>query len=333
MLDGFELNAGAWERAVLPSRLDRYEPSMLDMLCLSGEVGWGRLSAIPSAGSLPAALVPATPIALFLREHAGAWQALRSLGGEAPLLTEHARAVLSVLHSRGASFFGDLATRCSLDADQLRHAVGTLVACGLATSDGFSGLRALVWHANGRPARVDRRASFAGRWTAVASDTIVSDERDAAVETQALALLRRYGIVYRRLLTRETNAATWRELARIYRRLEARGEIRAGRFVAGMSGEQFALPEAVERLREVRRTPPDGTLITISAADPLNLAGIVTAGDRIRAAGRTRIVYRDGAPVAVMEGDFVRDLSPLDPAAASAVARALRTRRTPAQLV
>ena len=100
-----------------------------------------------------------------------------------------------------------------------------------------------------------------------------------------------------------------------------------------MSGEQFALPEAVERLREVRRTPPDGTLITISAADPLNLAGIVTAGDRIRAAGRTRIVYRDGAPVAVMEGDFVRDLSPLDPAAASAVARALRTRRTPAQLV
>ena len=117
----------------------------------------------------------------------------------------------------------------------------------------------------------------------------------------------------RRLLTRETNVATWRELTRVYRRLEARGEIRGGRFVTGMSGEQFALPEAVERLREVRRTAADGRLVTISAADPLNLVGIVTAGDRIRAAGRTRIVYRDGAPLAVMEGDFVRELPRLIP--------------------
>jgi ATP-dependent Lhr-like helicase len=332
MLDGFEVNAGAWERAILPSRVDRYEPSMLDMLCLSGEVGWGRLSAVPSAGCLPAALVPATPMALFLREHAGAWQALRTMGEEPPLLTANARTVLSVLHSRGASFFGDLATRCSLDPDQLRHAIGTLVASGLATSDGFSGLRALVWTAGGAPARADRRASFAGRWTAVESGT-TTDVREAAVESQAQVLLRRYGIVYRRLLTRETNVATWRELARVYRRLEARGEIRGGRFVAGMSGEQFALPEAVERLREVRRAAPDATLLTISAADPLNLAGIVTAGDRIRAAARTRIVYRNGAPLAVMEGDVVRELSPVDPSIAGAVTRALRTRRSPAQLV
>ena len=330
-LDGFEVNAGAWERAVLPSRLDRYEPSMLDMLCLSGEVGWGRLSAVPSAASLPAALVPATPMALFLREHAEAWQALRTTGEE-PALTASARAVLSMLHSRGASFFGDLASRCSLDADQLRHAIGALVASGLATSDGFSGLRALVWTAGGGPARADRRASFAGRWTAVEIDTGTSD-REAAVETQAQVLLRRYGIVCRRLLTRETNVATWRELSRVYRRLEARGEIRGGRFVTGMSGEQFALPEAVERLREVRRTAPDGGLVTISAADPLNLVGIVTAGDRIRATGRTRIVYRDGTPLAVMEGDFVRELSPVDPSIAAAVSRALRPRRTPAQLV
>jgi ATP-dependent Lhr-like helicase len=331
MLDGFEVNAGAWERAILPSRLDRYEPSMLDMLCLSGEVGWGRLSAVPSAGALPAALVPATPMALFLREHAGAWQALRT-AGEEPLLTASARDVLSMLRSRGASFFGDLASRCGLDADQLRHAIGILVASGLATSDGFSGLRALVWTAGGAPARADRRASFAGRWTAVEIDTTAGD-REAAVETQAQALLRRHGIVFRRLLTRETNVASWRELTRVYRRLEARGEIRGGRFVAGMSGEQFALPAAVERLREIRRTAPDGGVITISAADPLNLAGIVTAGDRIRAAGRTRIAYRDGTPLAVMEGDFVRELSPVDPSIAAAVSRALRSRRTPAQLV
>ena len=147
---------------------------------------------------------------------------------------------LSVLRSRGASFFGDLAPACGFDADQLRHAIGALVASGRAASDGFAGLRALVWAARGRPARHDRRSRFAGRWTAIEGGDDVA--RDEAVELQAWTLLRRYGVVFRRLLTRETNAASWRELARVYRRLEARGEIRSGRFVTGMSGEQFALP-------------------------------------------------------------------------------------------
>jgi ATP-dependent Lhr-like helicase len=214
----------------------------------------------------------------------------------------------------------------------LRHAIGALVACGLATSDGFAGLRALVWAARGRPAHHDRRSNFAGRWTAVAA-TGEGGTREEAVEIQAWSLLRRYGVVFRRLLARETNAATWRELARVYRRLEARGEIRGGRFVTGMSGEQFALPDAVERLREVRRIPADGGLITISAADPLNLTGIVTAGERVRTAGRNRIVYRDGAPLAVLEGDFVRELAPIDPALAGDVSRALRARRLTALAV
>jgi ATP-dependent Lhr-like helicase len=142
-------------------------------------------------------------------------------------------------------------------------------------------------------------------------------------------LLRRYGVVFRRLLTRETNAATWRELTRVYRRLEARGEIRGGRFVTGTSGEQFALPEAVQRLREVRRTRADGRLVAISAADPLNLTGIVTAGERIRTAGGNRIVYRDGMPLAVREGDFVRELAPIDPDIAADVSRALKSRGAP----
>jgi ATP-dependent helicase Lhr and Lhr-like helicase len=237
--------------------------------------------------------------------------------------------VLSVLRSRGASFFGDLASACGLDADELRQAIGALVAGGLVTSDGYSGLRALVWAARGRPAQHDRRSNFAGRWTAVVA-TDDDATREQAVELQAWTLLRRYGVIFRRLLTRETNAATWRELARIYRRLEARGEIRSGRFVTGMSGEQFALPDAVQRLREVRRVQPDGSLITISAADPLNLTGIVTAGERIRVAGRNRIVYRDGAALAVREGEFVREWAPLDPGTATDVARALKTRRVPA---
>jgi ATP-dependent Lhr-like helicase len=306
---------------------------MLDLLCLAGEVGWARLSAPGRDPSNPARLVPATPIALFLRDHAGAWQSLRAgddRDGVEAALTANARLVLAALRARGASFFNDLSPACSLDPHDLRQAIGALVACGLAASDGFSGLRALVWAARGRPSVRDRRTSFAGRWTVLGGPGACA--REDAVEAQAWTLLRRYGVVFRRLLARETNAANWRELTRIYRRLEARGEIRGGRFVSGMSGEQFALPDAVERLREVRRTPADGRLIAISAADPLNLAGIVTVGDRVRAAGRNRLVYRDGVPLAVLEGDAVRELAPIDPAIAADVSRALSRRRVPALL-
>ncbi|HEY0871995.1 MAG TPA: DEAD/DEAH box helicase, partial [Vicinamibacterales bacterium] len=306
-LDGYELPAGAWERHVLAARLDRYDPSMLDMICLSGEGAWARLSpAVREDGGIPS-LVPATPVALFLREHAAAWRALRGQVEEPPL-SEPAQRVLSLLRTRGACFFADLRSGSGLDADGLRQAIGTLVASGLVTSDGFSGLRALVWAARGRAAHHDRRSSFAGRWTAIDGDGDAID-REEAVRIQAWALLRRYGVVFRRLLTRETNAAPWRELARVYRTLEARGEIRGGRFVTGMSGEQFALPEAVERLREVRRLHTAGELITISAADPLNLTGIVTPGERIRTAGRNRIVYRDGVPLAVREGRVLQGAS------------------------
>ena len=159
--------------------------------------------------------------------------------------------------------------------------------------------------------------------------------REAAVELQARTLLKRYGIVFRRLLAREANVAPWRELTRVYRRLEARGEIRGGRFVSGMSGEQFALGGAIERLREIRRTPADGACLVISAADPLNLAGIVTAGDKVRAVAATRIAYRDGVPVAAMEGDYVRPLIPLNEVAltvAAEVATTLAGRPVPAVL-
>jgi ATP-dependent Lhr-like helicase len=162
-----------------------------------------------------------------------------------------------------------------------------------------------------------------------------SCDREAAVELQARTLLRRYGVVFRRLLAREANVAPWRELARVYRRLEARGEIRGGRFVSGMSGEQFALAGAIERLREIRRTPPDGRCLVISAADPLNLAGIVTAGDRVRAITGSRVAYRNGIPLAVMEGDYVRPLITLTdvaPALAAEVATTLAGRPMPAVL-
>jgi ATP-dependent Lhr-like helicase len=132
------------------------------------------------------------------------------------------------------------------------------------------------------------------------------------------------------MLTREPNAAPWRELARVYRRLEARGEIRGGRFVNGMSGEQFALPEAIERLREVRRETHDGALIVICAADPLNLTGIITPEERIRAVAGTRIAYRNGIAVSLMEGEYVRPLADLDESAAMHAAAALAGRRVAA---
>ncbi|MBV9070734.1 MAG: DEAD/DEAH box helicase [Acidobacteria bacterium] len=272
-LDGFEIAANAWERHVLPLRIDRYEPSLLDALCFTGEVGWARLT---------------TGVALFPRAHASAW-----LTETTPTLTERAQHVLDLLRTRGASFARDLGDDTSEALDELTNA-------GLITSDGFIG----------------RKPERAGRWSILVADT----DHEEAVETQARALLKRYGVISRRLLTREPNAAPWRELARVYRRLEARGEIRGGRFVTGMSGEQFALPDAVTTLREIRRTPADGRLTVISACDPLNLIGILTTSDRIRAIAGTRIAYRDGIPVAVMEGDFLRPFDQPDIEAAAALA-------------
>jgi ATP-dependent Lhr-like helicase len=322
-LDGFEVAASGWERSILPSRIDAYESSLLDMLCLTGEVGWARLSPATST------VVNATPIALFLRANGNAWQSLRDPALAEETLSESARRILETLRTRGASFARELGAACALDDDQLQTAIGELVSAGLVASDGFAGLRTLVAASHDRRAP---RASFAGRWSLLSPssrDAEATSLDAAALETQARTLLRRYGVVFRRLLTREPNAAPWRELARIYRRLEARGEIRGGRFVRGMSGEQFALPEAIERLREIRRDPTDGRLIVISAADPLNLTGIITEDERIRAVTGTRIAYRDGIAVSVMEGEYVRPLVDLDTTNALSVATALAGRRVP----
>jgi ATP-dependent helicase Lhr and Lhr-like helicase len=289
-LDGFELAGAAWERSVLPARILDYDRSMLDMLCLAGEIGWARLSPPTVDLTEPARLAPGTRVALFQRENGDYWQSLRTPDDNPERrLTPNAAIVLGVLRSRGASFFSDVRVAAGLDAEDTRLALGTLVANGLAASDGFAGLRALLFS----PSPRDRRANFAGRWTAIAPPATPA-AREEAIEAQAWALLRRYGVVFRRLLARESIAAPWRELVRVYRRLEARGEIRGGRFVAGMSGEQFALPRAVERLREVRRTPADGRPIRISTADPLNLAGILTAGDRPRPSARHLVTYESG---------------------------------------
>ncbi len=332
-LDGFELAADAWERSVLPDRVDGYQFSMLDTLCLTGEAGWARLS---SSSRDATQMVGATPIALFLREHADAWQMLRDPDEDAAgqNLDSESLAVLNALRSRGASFIPELMAVSGLGEAAVRTALADLVAAGLVASDGFGGLRTIVRAAGGRSAPNAAR-NVTGRWSIVNRAGLHTFSREEVVELQARALLRRYGIVFRRMLTREPNAAPWRELARVYRRLEARGEIRGGRFVSGMSGEQFALGDAIVRLREVRRTPHDGRCLVISAADPLNLAGIVTSGERVRAVSGTRLAYCDGVPMAALEGDYVRPLiEPTDvaPGLAAEVATTLAGRPMPAVL-
>ena len=234
--------------------------------------------------------------------------------------------LLEHLRSHGASFAHDLAATYGLAAEEVRAALAELVAAGYVSSDGPAGLRRIIGGSQ-RGAGASRGGSE-GRWFAL-KETEGGAPREAAVETLAWTLLRRYGVVFRRVLAREAAGVASRELARVYRRLEARGEIRGGRFVGGMSGEQFALPDAVERLRETRRSGADERLITISAADPLNLTGIIAPGDRIRLAAGNRIVYRNGVPVAAMEGDMLRTLAELDAVVSAEAAAAAAGRRVP----
>jgi ATP-dependent Lhr-like helicase len=239
-------------------------------------------------------------------------------GHEAPSDTgapsRPATAILEHLRARGASFATELGAACSLSHDEVRAGLTELVAAGAVSSDGFAGLRTIIG---------TRPTTATGRWF------VVNADREPAVEAVAWTLLHRYGVIFRRLLAREATSITWRELVQVYRRLEARGEIRGGRFVTGLSGEQYALPDAVERLRETRRTPADDRLVTISAADPLNLTGIVTPGDRLRTIAANRIVYLRGVPVSAMEGDMLRVLAPVDATRAAAVAEAAAGRRVP----
>ena len=219
-------------------------------------------------------------------------------------LSPGARNVLSYLRTRGASFFDDLLAGTGARAPDAAAALGELITHGLVSADGFAGLRAFT----GASARRLHAVAEAGRWAcaprraAGVAGTETDGVGEDGAETIARTLLRRYGIVFKTLLARESLTVPWRDLLRVLRRLEARGEIRGGRFVAGFTGEQYALPEAVETLRRVRRAPADGAVVALSAADPLNLTGIVTLGDRIPATASTRIAFRDGAPVATLTG-------------------------------
>src|SRR5437667_8986190 len=262
-LDGCELPLAAWESAVLTARVADYDPEWLDRLCFSGRIGWARLSAPQNPNTRASAPLRSSPIALYQRENLPHWLMLTQANSEMEL-SGASRTLFDTLADGGALFFGELVRRSGLLPSQVEEALSQLAALGLVTSDSFDGLRALLVPSNKRPTfgrnigkrrRKTNLASieFAGRWSLLRTDTASSPSGngaegsvgDAAIEQFARVLLHRYGVVFRRLLERESFPVTWYQLGRIYRRWEARGEIRGGYFVGGTSGEQFALPEAI----------------------------------------------------------------------------------------
>src|SRR5467141_2267027 len=346
LLDGYELAAGAWESEVLPARLTDYDPLWLDGLCLSGEIAWGRLTATRNGEvgtrNRKVGPVKSTPIALFRRDRGEIWRAGNPEVDAATLpLSSTGNALLGAFETKGALFFGDLVNATGLLRTEVEKGLAELVAWGLVSSDSFAGLRALLVPSDRRRPlgggyrRRGRIAPFgvetAGRWARMHAKPPIADEQVA--EAIAWQLLRRYGVVFRRLVQRETLLAPWREILRIYRRLEARGEIRGGRFVGGFSGEQYALPEAIGLLRSTRREQEEGELVAVSGADPLNLVGILTPDDALPAITTNRVLYRDGVPIVVKEGEgkerFLVDV----PTEERDLLRGALLRRRPAPLV
>jgi ATP-dependent Lhr-like helicase len=330
-LDGCELPLAAWESAVLAARVADYDPEWLDRLCFSGRIGWGRLSAPQNPSARTSAPLRSSPIALYQRENLQHWLVLTRANSEAELSVA-GRTLFDTLAAGGALFFSELVRYSGLLPSQVEEALSQLAALGLVTSDSFDGLRALLVPSNKRPTfgrnigkrrRKTNLASieFAGRWSLLRTDFASqpsgngaeSSARDAAIEQFARVFLHRYGVVFRRLLERESFPVTWYELGRIYRRWEARGAIRGGYFVGGISGEQFALPEAIGLLRSIRKASPDGELIALSAADPLNLQGVLTRGPRITALTANRILFLDGLPIAALEAGEIRKFATANP--------------------
>lgn len=335
LLEGFPLAAGTWERDVLPARMADYAPHQLDQLLTSGHFVWLRLvspRAVSDSGQRRPGPLRNTPIALVERGALGYWREVAPSPDPAEItLSGGARRALEALRDGGAMFFADLVAVSGMLRTQVEEALGELAAWGLVTSDTFNGLRALIAPASKRPpvaasGRRRRRhapgADAAGRWSWLpAPPRKASSEKRrintdmASLEHIAWVLLRRYGVVFRRVLEREPALPPWRELLYVYHRLEARGEIRGGRFVQQFAGEQFALPEAVGALKALRKYEPDGTRIVVAAADPLNLLGILVPGSRLPAVSGNRLLYRDGVPEAVLQNGEVHALEPLSAAA------------------
>ena len=352
-LQGFEAPAASWESEILPARLENYDFTWLDDSCLSGRTIWTRLTPPTVTGARGSAnVIRTTPVTLLPRRSSHVWTAAAPIRTSEPSqMSSRAQAVVEFLQAHGASFHDEILDGTRLLRTHVEDALAELVALGRVTSDSFAGLRALLTPSQKRKrigtSKRHRRTALlgvedAGRWSltrraipAPANDAATTSwtRTDPAVSAETVehiahALLRRYGVVAWRILQREAAwLPPWRELSRVLRRLEARGDIRGGRFVASVTGEQFALPEAVAMLRDTRRAQASGAIVSISGADPLNLVGTLLPGARIPALTNNRILYRDGIPIAALAGGEIQWIQALEPADARAAEDALIKRQ------
>jgi len=318
-LQGCEIATGAWEKKILAVRLRHYDSAWLDQLCLSGQFTWGRLAEREGASapnrSAPIALVKRADLPWLLRDQAPHEEGLGA----------GARDVLAFLRAHGASFTDEILAGTRRLRTEVEDALWELVGAGRVTGDSFAGLRALLaatgkqggqrqrWHA--RWSRQWNGGASAGRWSILRAVGEPPSE-DERLEALARQYLRRWGVVFRELLSREPASPPWRDLLRVYRRWEMRGELRGGRLVAGFVGEQFAAPEALEALRAMRKKAPSGERVEISACDPLNLTGVIFPGARISAVAGNTVVLRDGAPE-LPEATWSWALAPKEPGASA----------------
>ncbi|MCI0527542.1 MAG: DEAD/DEAH box helicase, partial [Nitrospira sp.] len=339
-LQGFEIPAIAWEQTILPMRIDKYDPKWLDELCLNGEVTWGRISTLNINEDNSASRIRMAnrvlPISMMFREDLF-WLQKPQQPGLDLFLSHPAKTTLDVLKKQGASFFSDLLTATKLLPTQLEEALWELVAAGLVTGDGFAAMRSLAnllrkqveakirrLRQRGRAVHAVRRG--AGRWT-IFPVSYAQMPREEIVEAWARQLLLRYGVLFRDLMAREDCAPAWYELRPILRRMEARGEVHGGRFVSGVSGEQYALPEAVESLRHIRENKPQPQVVYLSAVDPLNLIGILTPGPRIPAQVSNIVAFYGGTFVGSSKGGDVWVEEKLDREISEKIRRTLSSGR------
>ncbi len=341
-LEGFEAPAASWEKELLPSRLQNYDPMWLDVLSLSGRIVWGRIRPYKSSGNKRSSPIKTTPITLVQREHFDLWKTF-SQENDAIEFGGHTATVWQYLKTNKASFFDEIVKGTGLLYAQVEQAMDELAACGMITSDAFTGLRALLTPSNNRPGengnkRNGKKAIYgmehAGRWSLLDHEplNLKEDIHNEHIEKIARILLKRYGVVFRKVIEREQYAPKWRDLVRIYRRLEARGELRGGYFVTNAYGEQFALPEVISHLRKLNKHKNTGQKVVISGADPLNLTGIITPGDKVGSLTNNRIMYIDGEPVLIQSGDDITFLKEFPQEQSWLLKKELIKRREPASL-
>lgn len=342
LLEGVAAPAGAWEPDLLSSRVEGYDPAWLDALSMRGKIAWLRRRTSEAR----AISLRTSPISIVERASLPTWLSLRSEVDDGARLASGAERLLAQMRECGPAFFDELVRASGMLKAQVEDALSELAASGLVASDGFGGIRGLIGVRQKRPAHRQGRAyghglDAAGRWAALPESAPPTDDD---IEHVARVLLRRWGVVFRLLLDREPGLPRWRDLLRVLRRLEARGEVRGGRFVEGVSGEQYALPEAIAPLREARRRGPDGSIVRLSATDPLNLVGVLLhrrdglVGDdallgqravRVSRVASNHVVFRDAAPIAALEARGVRWLVSEDDSKDERVRAALRRKVAP----